>query len=87
MAPIGIELEGERIDVAGHIAGDARIAVLAPGAADALRLFQDDEVVDALLLQLNAHADAGHARAENGHAHGVFLRGRSRPFGGGCASH
>jgi hypothetical protein len=28
-----------------------------------------------------------HARAQNGHAHGVFLGGRSRPFGGGCASH
>ena len=50
-----------RLDVAGA----ARVGVVPPGAADVLGLLQDDEVVDAGLLQLDRHAEPGEPGADD----------------------
>ena len=47
------------------VAGRARIGVVAPGAADAVGLLEDDEVVDPRLLELDARRQAGEPRADD----------------------
>ena len=49
----------------GHVAGGARVAVVAPHAAHVVRAFDDREVVDAGTLQRDRHADAGEAGADD----------------------
>ncbi len=48
-----------------HVAGAARIVVVAPGAAHIRTALQDLEVLDALLTQLDRHAKAGKAAADD----------------------
>ena len=48
-----------------HIAFGARIGVVVPGAADPARLVEQDEIVDAGLLELHAHAQPAAARADD----------------------
>ena len=43
-APVGLGLEGVGVQVRPDVAGAAGISVLPPGAADPVRLLQDDEV-------------------------------------------
>ena len=43
--------EGEGVDVRGDVAGDARVDVVVPGAANPGRLLQDDKVLDAGVKQ------------------------------------
>ena len=71
--PIRVGLKGKRIKMRGHVAGNARIAVLAPGAADLAGFLVDAEVFKAFLFQPDRHAHAGEPCAENGDA------GASRP--------
>jgi hypothetical protein len=55
--------------VRGHVAGAARIGVVAPRAADVLGLLQDDEVLDPGLAQPNGDPQPGEAAADDGHRH------------------
>ena len=63
--PAGPRLERERVEVRLHVAGAARVVVVAPGAADVARLLEDDEVVDSRLLQADGHAQAGEAGSDD----------------------
>lgn len=44
-----------------HIAGAARVVVVAPGAAQGIGLFGNEEVVEPGLLEFDRHAQAGKA--------------------------
>ena len=68
LLPTGPHVEGELIHVQRHVAGTSRIGVLPPRSADLARLLVDREVGEAFFLELDRRADAGDARAENGHA-------------------
>jgi hypothetical protein len=67
--PLRVRGEGERVQVRGHVAGAARVAVVAPRAADVVGLLQDDEVLDPSLTQSNGHPQPGDAGADDGHPH------------------
>ncbi|MCY1422702.1 hypothetical protein D9M71_383940 [compost metagenome] len=66
-APVGVGLEGVGVGVRGHVAGQAGVGVLAPGAADARGLLVDGHVTEAGLAQLDAAQNAGHAGAHHHH--------------------
>ena len=51
--------ERERIQQRRDVAGDSRIRVVAPCSADAVGTFEDDDVVDAGLGQLDRRPEAG----------------------------
>ena len=59
-APIRVWEKGEAVEMGGDVAAAAWISVLPPGAAQLGALLQDGEP-HPLLLQLLAHAQAGHA--------------------------
>ena len=63
--PLGVEGEGERVEVRLDVAGAARVVVVAPGAADGVGALQDQEVVVTRLLQAVGHGQAGEARADD----------------------
>jgi hypothetical protein len=79
--PARVLLERERVHVRLHVAGHARVVVVAPGAADGRRLLEDGEVVDAGLLEPDPHAQAGEAAAD--HRDAEVLLGGLR----GCVLH
>jgi hypothetical protein len=66
--PLGVRRERERVELAGHVAGGARVGVVAPGAADGLTLVDHDEVGDAGLVELDRRTETGEAGAEDEHA-------------------
>ena len=72
-APGRLGLERERVQVRRDVAGAARIGVVPPGAAYVVGLLQDQEV-DALALQRDAHAKTGEAGADDQRAgvHGLL---------------
>src|SRR3954462_9611767 len=59
--PLGVRGEGERVQVRGHVARAARIAVVAPRATDVVGLLQHDEVLDPGLAQADGHPQPGEA--------------------------
>ena len=63
--PVDVGRERERVEVRRHVAGGAGIRVVPPGAADAVGLLVDRERLDAGPLQLDAHADAAEAGADD----------------------
>src|SRR5439155_205807 len=63
--PVRILLEREAAEGGRDVAGSARVGVVAPGAAQAVRLLEDRERVDAGLLQLDAEAEPREARADD----------------------
>ena len=83
--PAGVLLERERVEVRLDVAGGTRIAVVTPGATQALGLLQHGEVVDARLLEADGHAEAAEAGADDDDvrvAHGA-LAFLSRETGAG----
>src|SRR5205085_549084 len=68
VAPLGVQGEGEGIEVRGDVALAARVAVVPPGAADVAVLLEDDEVLDPLLAQADGGTQAGEAGADDGDA-------------------
>jgi hypothetical protein len=60
-----------------HVAGQARVGVLAPGTAQALGLLVDGVVVEAGLLQLDGREDAGHSRTDDEEAEVAASAGRA----------
>ena len=82
--PVGLLLEREAVEERGRVAGCARVVVVAPGAADPVRLLQDREGVDAGFLQSDREAQAGKAGADDGDPQrgGSRLPAQSRNFCG-----
>ena len=70
--PVDVLLEREAVRARGDVARRARIAVVAPGAAEARGLLEDREVVDARPFELHPQAKPGEAEADDrdglGHA-------------------
>ncbi len=64
-APFRIGGEGVGVGMGGNVTRQTRISVLAPGAADALGLLIDDDLVLARLAQADGGQDAGHAGADD----------------------
>ena len=58
LGPVRVLLERERVHMRRDITGAAGIGVLAPGARDRVGLVEDDEVLDARLLELDRCSDA-----------------------------
>ncbi len=65
LAPLGVEREGEGVEVARDVAGAARVGVVAPGAADVGAALEDREVVEAGVHELDGHGDAREAGADD----------------------
>ena len=78
-APFGIGFEGIAIAVRRHVAGDARIAVVAPGAAQRVGLLVDRHILDAGLAQLDQRHQAGGAGADDRDAEISFPGHAIRP--------
>jgi hypothetical protein len=57
----------ERVQVRRYVAGQARIAVIAPRSAEVIGAVQHDEIVDARLLERDRHADPAESRADDDH--------------------
>src|SRR5271170_921504 len=69
LRPVGLRREGKGIEVRGHVAGAAGIGIVPPGAADALRLLQDDEILIARALQPDPGTDAARSGADDSDPH------------------
>lgn len=65
VAPVRIRFERIGIGMRRHVAGEAGIGILAPGAADTRGFFVDGHVAETGAAQLDAAQDAGHARAHH----------------------
>src|SRR5688572_9754506 len=65
VAELRVRREGVAVEVRRHVAGDSRIRVLAPGAAEAVRLLVDHHVAVPGLLEPNGGEDARHAGADD----------------------
>ena len=63
--PVGVLLEGKRVDEGADVDRDAGIAVVAPGSADIMGALQQHERVDAVLLQFDGRAHAREAGADD----------------------
>ena len=59
--PVGVGREAEGVQLAGHVAGGAGVGVVPPGAADGVALLHDDEVGEAVLVELDGGAETGEA--------------------------
>ncbi len=64
--PVGVGREGERVQVRLHIAGAARIVVVAPGGPHRAGFLEQGEVMQACLLEADRHAQPGEAGADDG---------------------
>jgi hypothetical protein len=67
-APVRVLGEGEGVEVGRHVALAAGIGVVPPGAADVVAPLEEDEVVDAVLLEAMGQAEAGEPGADDGHS-------------------
>ena len=63
--PVGPLFERKRIKMRWHIAAGARIAIVAPYAADRIRFFQDDKIVETGRFEFNAEPYAAESRPDN----------------------
>ena len=67
--PVRVGGEGERVEVALHVAGAAGVGVVAPGAAEALPLLQHQEVGAAGLGQPHRRPQPGEPAADDDDVH------------------
>ena len=65
VTPFGVGRERVAVEMGRHVAREPGVGVLAPRAAEAIRLLVDGEVGEPGFLQLDAAQDAGHARADD----------------------
>src|SRR6266487_2948896 len=76
--------ERVRVQLRRHVTAQARVAVVAPGPAEVVRLIQYDEVLDARLLERDRHADPAESCPHDDHpvrhGHSLALRG-TEPYG------
>src|SRR3546814_3791407 len=63
--PARVGREAVAVEMARNIARAAGIGVVAPGAADAVALFEDHEIGDPALLQPDRGEQPGHAGADD----------------------
>jgi hypothetical protein len=66
--PVGVRREGEGVEVRLHVAGAARVGVVAPGPADLGGALEDDEVLLAALPEADGRAEPREAAADDGDA-------------------
>ena len=66
VTPVGVGRKGQRVEVAGHITGHARVGVVPPGATDVVGPLEDDEVLGALLEEADRGRDAREAGPDDG---------------------
>jgi hypothetical protein len=59
--------ERERVQLRRNVAGQARIAVIAPRSAQVIGPVKHDEVVDPRLLERDRHADPAKSRTDDDH--------------------
>jgi hypothetical protein len=76
--PARIRRPGKRVDVRLHVARTARVMVIAPGAADRVRLLRDHEVGRTGLPEPDRHAETGKAGADD---RDIRFGGRGRARG------
>src|SRR5690606_15827073 len=76
--PVGVLVEGIRIEVPRRVHAAARVGVLVPGAAHR-RMALEDHEGNAGLLEPDAHADAAQAGADDDHAKRVQAGRARRP--------
>src|SRR5882762_2191791 len=81
--PFGRWSKGKRIKMRRNIARAAGVAIVPPGAANIVALLDDEKRFHAGFKELDAHADAGEARAhdEDVNPREGRLRGTSSGFG------
>jgi len=72
--PVRVGRERERVEVGRDVAAAARVRVEVPGAADVVAALEHDEVLDALLLEPDRHAEAGEPGADDGDVMGGVHR-------------
>jgi hypothetical protein len=63
--PVGVRRERERVQRTLHVARAPWITVVAPHSTDVIGPFQNDEVVDTRLLQLDGHAQSAEATPDH----------------------
>jgi len=63
--PVGVGLEGERVQVRGHVTGRTGVGVVAPYTANVPALLDDQEVRKTRLAQGDGHAHAGKAGSDD----------------------
>src|SRR5205807_3942738 len=73
LGPIGVGRERERVEVRGHVARASRVRVEPPGPPHLVTALEHDEVLEALLLQLDRRPEPREAAADDHH---VGLRRR-----------
>lgn len=71
--------EGQLVPQRRNVDGQAGVVIVAPGAAELVVTFQDDEVGDALLAQQVCDGDSAGASPDDGHVVGRPSHGRLRP--------
>src|SRR5437762_11717510 len=76
--PVRLLLEREAVEEGRDVAGGARVGVVAPRAAEAVRLLEDRERVDPGLLQPDAEAEPREARADDRNASPYHARHDTR---------
>jgi hypothetical protein len=85
--PVRVARERERVQVRRDVALAAGIAVGPPGAAHVAAALDDDEVLRALLLQPDRHAEAAEAGADDGYLVNVrALHARDRTRAVSCVA-
>ena len=72
--PAGVGREAEGVELAGHVARGAGVGVLAPGAAHGVALVDDQEVGEAVLVELDRGAEAREAGSDDEGAHAARER-------------
>ena len=83
--PVRVRGERQRVQVGRHVAGDARVAVVPPGAADLGGALQHHKIIDARVAQGMYGGQPGEAGADDRHPHVQAARragGRAVSHGG-----
>ena len=72
-APVGLRLEGKRVQVRRHVAGRAGVIIVTPGTAGFGALLEDQKILLALLAQAHSQAQTGETGTYDQHAQGRLL--------------
>ncbi|MET3961373.1 hypothetical protein ABIE44_001307 [Marmoricola sp. OAE513] len=65
--PVRVGLERVRVGDAGDVDGEPGVVVHVPGAAEVVLALDDEQVVEALLLERDGRAHPAEARADDDH--------------------
>ena len=65
VVPVGFTFKGVALERGGDVAFGAGVMVVSLGAADIILLFENDEVIQARLLELDGHANTGKSATDD----------------------